>query len=603
VNLDDPVTINGTYIPMGRQLTANLVDSKRVENLTWTLDSEANARAGLAIGSYAAMVIIPKNFSAAATSYAKDAADAERATIELSTSPVAGVADATLGKAVALAATTSLNDTLTSSYLDKIYLGFNDLGTQFTTMADGADQLANGLGALKTSTSTMPSSTQKLADGTAKYVGGVNKVVDQTITALPQQVQLASGVSQLSQGAAGISGGLKTYQSSLSSNATAARGGATAITNALTAFGGGAISEAQLKGAVSSACPTVDTGSTTADLVTGAKVCIGSLTATAQALNGAAAGLDTKDATTGQSLLSGASSLSSGLATLDKQLSAAVPDVASTTKNLLKLKSGGTTLASGTQQLADGMPALVDGISQLADGSRKMADGIAQGKDKLPSYTTSERKNLSDVVAAPVSTEGLQGLANPNLGWVSLLLILALWLGAMATYVVLKSVARGLLGAAEPTPKLIAEALAPGIAVLAAQALALGVLAHLGLDLNWSKTFEVTGVLLLASVTFAVINHALVTWGGGLGRLVAVLFAVVTTASTLVAAAPGVLTALRPFSPLSPALDAVRAVVTESGGATIASLTVVGWLLIGLLASSIGIARRRTTNLVAVLAV
>jgi putative membrane protein len=605
VNLDDPVTIDGQYIPLGRQLTANLVDSDRVQNLTWTLDSEANARAGLATGAYAAMVIIPENFSAAATSYAKEANEAERATIQLSTSPVAGVADATLGKAVALAATTSLNETLTSGYLDKIYVGFNDMGDQFTTMADGADQLADGLEVLGSKTSSMPADTRKLADGTSTYVDGVNTLVDQTISALPQQVELADGVGQLSDGAAGISSGLKTYQDTLSASSTAAAGGATTVTNTLQAFlaGSPSVSEAVLKATVNGACSSVSTGSTTAELVTAAQVCIGSLTATSQALAGAAAGLDTKDASSGQSLMTGAAGLSTGLSTLDKKLTAALPDVASTTKKLKKLKAGGSELAAGTDALADGIPALTDGITQLADGSRKMADGIAQGKDKLPSYTTSERKKLADVVAAPVSTDGLSGIADPNVGWVSLLLVLALWIGAIATYVVLKSVARGLLGSAEPTGKLIAEALLPGVAVLATQAVMLGALAHIGLSLSWPKTFEVTGVLVLAAVAFAVINHALVTWAGGFGRLVAVVLAVITTASTLVAAAPGLLTALRPFSPLTPVLDAVRAVVTESGGAATATFTIVGWLLLGLLASSVGIARQRTTNLAAVLAV
>jgi putative membrane protein len=598
VNLDDPVTIDGKYIPLGRQLTANLVDSARVENLAWTLDSESNARAGLATGAYAAMVIIPQDFSAAATSYAKDAGDAERATIQLSTSPVAGVADATLGKAVALAATNSLNETLTSGYLDKIYVGFNDLGDQFTTMADGSGQLADGLGIMKSKTSTLPASTAQLADGTGKYVSGVNKLVDSTITALPQQVALASGVNQLSQGASGLSGGLKTYQSAMSDlgSNTIAVGQATAAAKA-----------------AGSAIPCPD-ALKTGDAATDARICaafaagldtgatVGAATGVTVGGKAAAAGLDTKDATTGQSLLSGMDGLAGGLSTLNKQLAAAVPNVATTTKDLKKLKAGGTALAQGTNQLADGMPALTDGIAQSADGARKMADGIAQGKDKMPSYSSAERKTLSEVVAAPISTEGLQGLADPNVGWVSLLLVLALWLGALATYVVLKPIARGLLGSADSTAKLIGEALAPGLAVLATQAVALSALAHLGLALSWPKTFEVTGVLLLASVAFAVINHALVTWAGGFGRLVSVVFAIVTTASTVVAAAPGVLTALRPFSPMTAVLDTVRAVITESGGATVGIYGIVGWLLIGLLASSVGVARQRTTNLAEVLA-
>ena len=81
-----------------------------------------------------------------------------------------------------------------------------------------------------------------------------------------------------------------------------------------------------------------------------------------------------------------------------------------------------------------------------------------------------------------------------------------------------------------------------------------------------------------------------------------VAFAVLTTASALIGAAPALFAALRPFSPLTPALDAVRAIATDSSGAAIATLTLVGWLLIAFAASAVAIARRRTTTLAAVLA-
>ncbi len=652
VNLDEPVTVNGQYAPMGRQLTANLVDSQRVENLTWELDSEENARAGLETGAYAAMIVIPKNFSAAATSYAKDAKDAERATLELSTSPVAGVADATLGKAVAMEAATALNESLTSTYLDKIYVGFNDTGKQFTTMSDGASQLAtgssdlasgiqqaadgsdqlasgtsqlaNGLAQMKTQTASMPSDTAKLATGTSTYVAGVNDLIDQTIASLSSQVALAKGVTQLSSGASGLSSGLATYQDSmdnLGSNATVVAQATVAAEAAV----------------APTPCPTFS-----ADPATQATACAAftaGLTAGADAgaavgvtVGGkaAATGLDTKDSHTGQSLMSGAQELASGLNTLDDQLQKSLPDVPKTTAQLNQLKSGGTELATGVSQLAAGIPALTDGIARSADGATQLAtgvtslsvglasaaqgstklsagmsefaDGLASGKDKIPSYTTQDRENLASVVASPVSTDGLTGLASPNLGWVSLLLILALWLGALAIYTVVSAVGRGLLGSAGTTPKLVAEALLPGIALVTIQAVILGGLAGWAWDLNWQKTLQVSGVLLIAGVAFAVINHALITWAGGFGRLVSVVFAVITTAATLAPAAPGVLEALRPFSPLTPALDALRAVVTDSAGAGSSTFVVIGWLLIGLLASAAGIARRRTTTLAAVVA-
>ncbi|MDQ7993761.1 MAG: YhgE/Pip family protein, partial [Propionicimonas sp.] len=244
VNLDEPVTLNGEYVPLGRQLTAALVDSDRVQNLNWELASEADARQGLATGQYAAMVTIPPEFSAAATSYAGDAADATSATIGVETSPVAGIADATLGKVVAQEAARVLNETLTSAYLDQIYIGFNDMGDQFVTiadgaaeLADGAEQLADGIGqasdgsvqladgtselasglqTMADETSSMPKDTRKLADGVATYVEGVNQLADQTIESVGLQGELVSGIGQLSQGASGIAAGIGDYQQAMS---------------------------------------------------------------------------------------------------------------------------------------------------------------------------------------------------------------------------------------------------------------------------------------------------------------------------------------------------------------------------------------------------
>lgn len=661
VNLDEPVTVEGQYIPLGRQLTANLVDSDRVENLDWTLATEAEARAGLATGAYAAMVLIPENFSAAATSYAKEANEAERATIELATSPVAGVADATLGKAVALAAASSLNETLTSTYLENIYVGFNDLGEQFTTMADaaaelsdgttklasgigdasdgtqqlytGARQLANGLGTMKSQTSALPSQTKKLAGGVSDYVDGANQLAQQTIDSLPGQVQLAGGIKQLSQGATGISAGLGAYQDQMSKLGTNEAVVKPATAAAIPAAKQAA--EANVKCQTFSPDPMLQAQMCAifeAGRDAGAQVgaSVGVTVGVSAGGTAAAAGLDAKDPSTGQSLKSGAASLAGGLDQLNTQVQGSLPDVEATTEQLKQLIAGGKQLSSGTKKLADGMPELTSGIAKvaggansladgvdslgaglisaasgadkLADGMSEFADGIAEGKDKLPSYTKSERQNLAEVVASPVSTEGLEGLADPNVGWISLLAVVALWLGALATYTVVRAVARGLLGSAESTPKLIAGALLPGVAVVGVQAVLLGALVHVGLGLNWPKTFAVTGVLLVAAAAFAVLNHALVALLGGFGRLLAVVFAVVTTASTVVAAAPGVLTALRPFSPLTPALDAVRAVITESSGAAASTWLMVGWLLIGLLASSVAIARKRTTTLAAAVA-
>jgi len=613
VNLDEPVTIDGQYTPLGRQLTANLVDSQRTENLTWVLDSEENARAGIATGSYAAMVVIPENFSAAATSFSKDADEAEQATIEVTTSPVAGVADATLGRLVASEAAAMLNSTLTESYLDQIYIGFNDLGKQFVTLADGSDQLADGaaqladgvgqaadgagklgtgsrqladgLGTMKTQTATLPKDIRKLANGVADYVDGVDQLVTQSAQG---QQALISNLGQMAD-----------QFGNLGANAQLVQGATAAAEQA---------ASAQVP------CPTFS-----ADPATQAAMC--------QAFEGgrsagASVGAAVGVGAAGQAAAQGVTQFQQGL-----EAAASDPDTAA---QLAQLTKGGTKLATGTGDLADQMPKLVSGIAQsadgadqlatgveqlgaglvdahagstqLADGLREMADGIADGKDKLPHYSASDRENLSTVVASPIDTGALSGLADPNVGWISLVLVLALWLGALATYAMVKAVGAGLLNSAEPTALLIGRALLPGLVVVGAQAVLVAALARFGLDMSPQEWLAVTGVLLLAGATFVVVNHALVAWLGGLGRLLSVLFAVLTTASALTAAAPAVFAALRPFSPLTPALDAVRAILTGSAGVSISTLTLVGWLLVALTASAVAIARRRTTTLAAVLA-
>src|SRR5690606_32349169 len=94
VNNDEPVTVDGQMVPLGRQLTAGLVEGSDEldSNLTWTISNDDDAAAGLADGTYNAVVTIPSNFSAAATSTAPGGTP-ERATIEVTTAPDSLIVD------------------------------------------------------------------------------------------------------------------------------------------------------------------------------------------------------------------------------------------------------------------------------------------------------------------------------------------------------------------------------------------------------------------------------------------------------------------------------------------------------------------------------
>ena len=61
VNNDDGVTLNGQFVPLGRQLAGGLVKGEDgVDNFDWVLTDDADAKSGLAAGTYAAVVTIPE---------------------------------------------------------------------------------------------------------------------------------------------------------------------------------------------------------------------------------------------------------------------------------------------------------------------------------------------------------------------------------------------------------------------------------------------------------------------------------------------------------------------------------------------------------------
>ncbi len=599
VNLDDGVHLDGKFIPLGRQLSAALVDSEKQQNFSWVLADEAHAWPGLASGRYAAVVVIPKNFSEAATSYGNDdPATAEQATIAVHTSPVAGVADGWLGNVLASAASRALNETLTKAYLDRIYIGFNDTGKQFQTVADAAGKLAdgahqldvngpalvdgtkqveNGAGALASGLRTMTSKTaglpgqgEELASGAKRYVDGANGLADQLVAAGQGTAQLANGLSQ-------FSGGLDSYQQTMakaSEDPTVLNiecpfttpGECTAFYTGL-GYGTGAAAQgatglqqglAKITGPLNSKLPSAKEQKEQAKKLAEFR-----------------AG--------GKELVSGTAQLGSGLGQLSTGISQA--------------SDGATKLAAGLPQLSSGVKKYTDGVGKVADGSQQLADGLAKGADKVPSFSKSDRENLSTVVAAPVSPDGSAGVVAPTTAWASLLLVLALWLGALATFALVKPLDGRLALSTASTGTLIWRAVRPGLVVAVAQALVLTGIGAGVLGLALPQAAALAGFLLLAGVAFVLVNHALAAWLGNAGRLLAIAFAVLTTVGAVTSAVPGFFDSARPVSPVSPALDGVRALVTGASGASAAVFTLLGWAVVALGASALAVVRRRTLRL------
>ena len=677
VNKDDPVKLNGQLVPLGRQLSGGLVASKDDPNFSWVITDAKDAKAGMAEGRYAAVVTIPKNFSANATSFSADEADeVHHATIDVQTSQISGLADPVVGQAITAQATKILNATLTESYLKNIYLGFNSTGKQFTTLAnaagklsDGTDQLSGGLNQTASGTGEFASGLDQLDDGAQElasglgqyatgvhqYANGVDKLADGTGQSADGAhklakggKKLASGADQLAEGADGIAGGLKVLQNG--SKQTQGLGTKSYAKN-MAGFAGGLKQYEGFTKALSSAKTPEEVAKVNPQLVCPSQLPAESCPAYYAGLTAGSTaayqGLQSPDGGKTPGLVTGASGLAKGAAGLDSivsglrfgpdgdtgvqayakgvnsfadgvgkyadgvgQLATGLGKLATGTDKLAlgghelavgadQITDGATQLAGGTSQSATGAAKLYDGVSKLsaggeklADGTGKFADGLDKGKDQIPSYDKTLRNKLSSVVTTPVTTDTVRKIF-PDEASTTLLTVIALWLGALATFLILRAVPARVLASMKPSWRLAFDGVLPAAVVGVVQAGVLTAVLGALLHLDASEIAALGGLAALTAVTFAVLNHALVAWFGGVGRFISVLVIVIAAAGAITSALPGAFGVIAPFLPTTPALDGLRAIVSGGSGAGNAAALLAGWLIIGAAASVLAVARRR----------
>ena len=604
VNNDKPVTVNGQLVPLGRQLSAGLVEGSDdlPSNLTWTISNTDDAAAGLADGTYDAVITIPENFSAAATSTA-GASDGsggtpEKATISAQTSPDSLIVDDAITSQVASAAASVLGTQLSTVYLENVFLGFTTLGDKLGEAATGAHQLADGASQAATGAAQLPAGATALATGATQLGDGATELS-------AGLTQLADGTRQSQNGAGLLAAGLGTVSGQLTSTAADTLGGAAATTvsyanAAATATQGLAGTYTQLLTANNCIPPATPTtteqgavclalgqlATEVKDSATAAGYTAGYASGVQQGLGQAAAGID--------QLTAGASALQTGLGTIaDGQ------DTAST--GATGLASGASQLATGATQLAAGATTLADGVSQLSTGTASLADGLDQASTSLPSYTDQQASDLASVVANPVQAEGTSSTLF-GASAIPLLAMLALWFGGLASFIALQAVPRHALSSRRSSALLAVRALAPAAAIGALQGLLVAVIVQLAAGYDAGAWWSFAGLAVVAGIAFAAVNQALVAVFGGAGRWISALVGVLAVATGIVSTVPGVLSSIAGLMPTTPAYNAMLAALTAAGGLGAGLAGMIVWAGLALVATIVAVARRRTAKASALLA-
>lgn len=709
VNLDDPVTIGSgasqQVVPAGRQLAAGLVapaSGDAPTNLDWTLTTAADAKAGLADGSYYAVLTIPKNFSADVTSPQGD--HPRQGQLRLETDEAHSAGAALLAQQVTSAATGIFNRQVTTSFLDQTFGQITTLDEQLAKAADGGTGLADGARQVSDGVTQSHDGASRLADGLGQLSGGAGQLASGASSAGNGAASLASGAAGVNSGAAGLASGagqlaggtgqLVTGAGQLAAGAQQTSAGAAQLAQGTSDYVAGvqqasrgadqvmagldndsasapglsqglgqaqsgaeslhagleqvsqgldspdpdvqAAAKAQLAQLVAGAdglatnlgtmksgvdqklvpgVATLQQGFTSTDprhpgLVAGAEGLNTGAQALAQGTGQVAAGAQQLSASS-RTLDSGARSLAGGSTSLAAGTSRLSSGATSLSSGVAQLSSGAGQLAGAASQAAGGSTALVSGLAQLQAGSAQVSSGadelqsgLHQAAAQVPSYSASQRKTLATVVTTPAvsHTTRHNELATTSTAILPTVVPLGLFLGAIATFLLVPALARRAVASGAPALRVAVAGWWPALAVGLAQ----GVLAAIAVpvfDVRIANPVAAGLVVGLSAATFAAVVQALVALFGRTGWVLSLLFLILQGVSlgglVPLDTAPAAVQSLSGLLPVPIAADALThtAVAGSQGplGVRIAGLAL--WLAGALAVSAVVVTRRRRHGL------
>ncbi|WP_019629911.1 YhgE/Pip domain-containing protein [Actinomadura atramentaria] len=575
VNEDRAVSSGGRTIHAGADLADELKD-RRV--FAWKSVDAAAARDGLAHGRYYMALTIPSDFSARIASPDGDGTPSPaglRLELDDSNNYVVGTLAQSAFKEISAAAGAKASRT----YFDQIFVSFGKLHDKLDEAAKGADKLADGSGQAE-------DGAGKLADGLKTARGGSAKVTAGLETLRGGTKQVAQGTGRL---AAFVDKAGDVVVPLLRDNAPQIRQAALLVAKGADALADGAGTlPAQTKAAVARAEQARDelaaylkehpeiAADVRADLLRAS----GEVVSVARQVDGYVRehGADlaklAHDARTVEAQAKRVAAAAPGLAA---KVDGARRDIDRLNAGAQRINAGTGQLLTGSAQLTGGLGTLSGGavtldtaLAQIADGNRTLATGLGEGVAQVPHYGADERSGRADMMSDPVRLAASTDNPAPNYGtgFAPFFIPLALWVGAMFVYMMLRPLTPRALASTAPAWRVALAGWLPGAAVGAAQVLVLLGVLRFGLGLEAVRWPGLIGFLILAAATF----QAIVQWAnarfGPTGRVIALALLMLQLTSAAgtypIETSPGFFGAIRPFLPMSWVVDAVRRLI--SGG-------------------------------------
>ncbi|MDJ0333769.1 YhgE/Pip family protein [Salinibacterium sp. G-O1] len=552
---DTGATSDGERVNYGNEAAEQLLDDQR---FGWVLVSADDANTGVTDGTYDFSLTFPANFSNYLVS--AGGSDPQAASLVLTTNDTNSYLSTTLAKQAAAAVQVALVERVGAGASRTLLDAVDSLRTGLVDASDGASRMADAMATAAAGATSLSSGSASLAAGAASLSDGL-ATLDASAGALPSSAAaLASGASSVSAG--------------IGSASDAATGLAAAASQA-----------AALSPAVRSqvAAALDDAGVSAADQ----QPILDQLDALSRATGGTSA-IASAIAPNMTALAAGAIQVSTGA----QQLSAQAPALA---EAIDSAAAGASTLSDGAASASAGATTLSDGIAQVTEGSTTLRDSLAGGAAEVPSTSAESRAATAAAISDPVAVDqtAITEAQNYGAGLAPFFISLAAWIGMYALFLLVRPLSRRALTAVRrPIRTTIAGWLAPAMLGTVQMAALFGVVTVM-LGLRPANAAGLLAFMILISVTFAAIVHALNIWLGSVGQFLALMLMIVQ----LVVAGgtfpwqtlPEPLAMLHQVLPMSHAVEGLRQLMygdpSNLGGAI---LPLVVWMIAALAISVLG---------------
>ncbi len=613
VNEDEGAISGEEAINVGDQLVSNL---KEGNDLGWKFVSSTDAMRGLEQNDYYMAIIIPEDFSQRVTTVMEP--NPQKLELEYIQNEGLNFLASSITKTATERIREKLANTITENYTSKVFTSLGDVSEGFEKAADGSARLSDGTSQLNDGTEKLLNSvtskqsditklangSQQLKDGTALLLeklegksGDISKLADGSAELHDGTVRLKDGTSQILAGLQKAESGSEELKNGVASNlAPGARAvadgtvrlkggsaelaaGAKELVAGLEKFGDAnpstklppyADSYNQIvegakrlsKGLDSLASKSVKLSDGAVKVSSGIdeKVVPGTA-ALHDGLNKLVAGQQKVDQGAGK-LEDGAQQIEDGNAKVEKGWNDLIDGVSKLDIGAGKIADGNSAVDEGWQKLATGAEKLNDGAVKVNDGSEQLASGLKEGAEKTSGIETGD-ENVG-MFSSPVQLKGkeLNQYEHYRDSTAPYILTLGLFVGILIMSMFINFTRPAHISSLSWfITKFLKLA---SLAVV--QAILLMMVVLFILKVNVTNPFGLIFFAIVVSIVFSAIVLFLASFGGNIGRFIAIGFVIlqlsITGANLPIEMLPDNLRALSEYLPFTYSIAGFKSVIT-----------------------------------------